>query len=230
MEKNKNNSYAKLWALIAIISLNAFVFNPWIKFPYTFVIIIAAAFFITIWQFKSLTKLGFKTSYSFKKIIIISILLFLFVELFVDIFLQPFTNWLTNEPQDYTAFSILKGNTSLYIKYIFFIWISAAFGEEILFRGFLFQQFNILIPRFKYKLVIIVLLSSILFAIPHFYLGWSGVFFTFLFGIIFSLIYIKCDYNLWICIIVHGLVDTVFITLAYTDNLEYYKCVNNWFY
>lgn len=224
--KNLNSNYVKIGALLSVIALNAFIYNPWTKFPYTFVIIIAAALLISYGQFKSLAELGFKANYSLKKILLISLVLFVAVEVFVDFFLQPFINWVTNEPQNYGAFDVIKGNRSIYLKYFFYTWISAAFGEEILFRGFLFQQFKIIIPEFKYKLALIVLLSSVLFAIPHFYLGWSGILFTFLFGIIFSMIYIKYHYNLWIPIIVHGIVDSLFITMAYTDNMWYYEWVN----
>lgn len=221
------NNFSKITALLTVIALNAFVFNPWTKFPYTFVIIIAAALLISYGQFKSLSELGFKTNYSFYKIIVSALLVFVFVEPFVDFILQPITNWLTQSPPDYSGFDVVKDDTPKYLKYLFYIWISAAFGEEILFRGFLFQQFKIIIPEFKYKLVLIVLLSSVLFAVPHLYLGWSGVLFTFFFGIIFSLIYIRYQYNIWIPIIVHGLVDSLFITLAYTDKMAYYQWVNS---
>lgn len=224
--ESKEGLNIKIGALLSILLLNAFIFNPWTKFPYTFVVIIAAALLISFFQFRSLSELGFKTNYSFKKILLTSLMIFLIVEPFVDFVLQPFTNWVTNSPPDYSGFDIVKGKTDLFLRYLLFIWISAAFGEEILFRGFLFQQLKIIIPEIKYKLVLIALVSSMLFAIPHLYLGWSGVLFTFFFGIIFSIIYIKYDYNLWIPIIVHGLVDSLFITLAYTDNMDYYQWVN----
>ena len=227
--ENLRSTNLTVAAIVSVIALNAFIYNPWTKFPYTFVIIIAAALLISFAQFKSLAELGFKTNYSFKKILLVSFFLFVIVEIFVDFFLQPFITWVTNEPQDYGAFEVLKGNSLMYKKYFFYTWISAAFGEEIFFRGFLFQQFKLMLPEFKYKLALIVLLSSVLFALPHFYLGLSGVIFTFAFGIIFSLIYIKCHYNLWIPIIVHGIVDSIFITLAYTDNMWYYEWVNNFF-
>ncbi|MDI9256754.1 CPBP family intramembrane glutamic endopeptidase [Flavobacterium sedimenticola] len=220
--------YGKIWALLSILALNAFVFNPWTKFPYTFVILIAAVLLISYGQYNRLTELGFHSRYSLPKVLLIAVGLFLVVEPFVDFVLQPFTNWITNSPPDYGGFEILKGNTQMYQKYLLYTWISAAFGEEILYRGFLFQQLAILLPQSKYTLPLTVLLSSVLFAVPHLYMGWSGVAFTFCFGVLIGLIYIRFHYNLWITILLHGLVDTLFITLAYTGRLEYYEWVSRW--
>ena len=99
------------------------------------------------------------------------------------------------------------------------MWISAAFGEELLFRAFAFVQLR---KMFGNNKIMLVLLSAILFSLPHLYQGISGLILTFLFGIAFGLIYIRYN-NIWINIIVHGLIDTVFMTLAYLGMLSFYN-------
>mgnify|MGYP006165842575 CR=1 FL=1 len=81
--------------------------------------------------------------------------------------------------------SQIEGNTNLYLKWLFNMWLSAAIGEELLFRGFVFSQLQRVIGNKKY---LIILFSAILFSLPHLYQGISGLIMTFLFGIIFAFI------------------------------------------
>gem|GEM_PF-3469406 len=44
---------------------------------------------------------------------------------------QPLVNKLFDSPPDYSYFTMLEGKTSLFVKYLFYMWLSAAFGEEL---------------------------------------------------------------------------------------------------
>jgi len=221
---------AKLLAVIQLAVIYSFVFNPWTKFPYTFVIIILAIISITYWSDKTLFKIGLKPNTGFLKTIVIALSLFVIMEPILDFIIQPLVNKLTGEIADYSAFDSIANNFSKYTKYFLFILISAGFGEEILFRGFLFRQLKIILLDFKFKVTVIVILSAILFSIPHLYQGPSGLIMTFIFGLIFAIIYVKSNYNLWVTIIMHGLVDAMFITLAYLGKLNYYNLANDLFF
>jgi len=216
----------RMLALIKLMFLFVLVFNPWANFPYKFVIIILVILSITYLEDKSFQKIGLKNQYSMIRLLGISLVLFVIVEPILDFLIQPLVNRLTGEIPDYTAFDIVKHDFSKFSMYLIFIWISAAIGEELLFRGFMFNQFNILFPEFSKKTLAIIILTSILFALPHLYQGLSGIILTFIFGLIFSVIYIKFNYNIWIIILLHGLVDSLFITLSYLDRLEYYEISN----
>lgn len=216
----------KILALFKLIAVFALVFNPWAKFPYRFIFIIITILTITYFEDKSFKKIGFKNQFGFLKLIGITLMIFVIIEPVLDFIIQPLVNKLTGEVPDYTAFDLVKNDFPKFIKYLLFIWISAAFGEELLFRGFMFKQFNTILPEFRLKTITIILISSFLFATPHLYLGISGVILTFIFGLLFSFVYVKYDYNLWIAILLHGLVDSLFITLSYFDKLEYYEISN----
>jgi len=216
----------KIVALIKLMAVFALVFNPWAKFPYRFILIIITILIITYFEDRSFKKIGFKNQFGFLKLIGITLMIFIIIEPVLDFIIQPLVNKLTGEVPDYTAFDLVKNNFPKFIKYLFFIWISAAFGEEILFRGFMFRQFNIILPHFRLKIVAIILITSVLFATPHLYLGLSGVILTFIFGLLFSIVYVKYDYNIWIVILLHGLIDSLFITLSYFDRLDYFEISN----
>ncbi|RNA60646.1 CPBP family intramembrane metalloprotease [Chryseobacterium nematophagum] len=209
-----NNKWIALLLLVIVFSL---IYNPYTKFPYTFCIIIIVILFFTYLQDGNLTNLNFRKIklLEIKRIIICYFIL----ELSMDFIFQPLVSKIFNEPADYSSFKIIEGNPQKYFKWLFNMWISAAIGEELLFRGFAFLQLKKLC---KEKNILIVLLSAVMFSLPHLYQGVSGLVMTFLFGLAFGLIYLKFQ-NIWINIIVHGLIDTVFLTLSYYGLTEFYS-------
>ncbi|QQQ29170.1 CPBP family intramembrane glutamic endopeptidase [Chryseobacterium indoltheticum] len=203
--------------LLAVVFL--VIYNPLTRFPYTFCVIIIFILISTYLQNGDLKSLNFKNLKSGDiKNILVS---YLILELTVDFIIQPLVNWLCNEPADYSAFKNIEGDASQYFKWLYRMWISAAIGEELLFRAFAFAQLR---NVFGDKKVIVVVLSALLFCLPHMYQGIAGLIMTFAFGIAFALLYIKYQ-NIWINIIVHGLIDTVFLSLSYFGYIEFYEFI-----
>jgi len=207
----------KIGAILSFAIAFGLIYNPFTKFPYTFCVIILFVFLISFLQDGSLRNLNFR-KLGFKQIEII-LGSYIALELTMDFVFQPLATKLFNEPADYSSFEFIKGDSNAYFKWLVFMWISAAFGEELLFRAFAFSQLKKIIGESK---ILIVFLSAILFSLPHLYQGYSGLFMTFLFGLAFGFIYLKFK-NIWINIIAHGLIDTVFLTLSYYGMLSFYK-------
>lgn len=207
----------KWMSLILLIISFLLIYNPLVGFPYTFCIVIMYVFLMTYLQNGDLKSLNFRHM-GFRQIKIIAIC-YLLLEFSVDYVFDPIINWLCNESADYSMFAPIKGNTELYVEWLFKMWISAAFGEELLFRAFAFSQLKRVIGDRK---LIIVLISALMFCIPHLYQGVAGLLSTFVFGIAFGYIYFRFK-NIWINIIVHGLIDTAFLTLSYLGWLEFYN-------
>lgn len=207
----------KLISLLSIIIAFVLIYNPYTKFPFTFGLIILFILGFSFLQNRNLNDLHFEKVGSRE----IKIIFFCYMglEITMDFIFQPLVSLIFNEPADYSSFSQIKGNTELYLKWLFNMWLSAAIGEELLFRGFIFSQLQRVIGNKKY---LIILFSAILFSLPHLYQGISGLVMTFLFGITFAFIYSKYK-NIWINIIIHGLVDTLFLTLSYTGHIEFYN-------
>jgi CAAX protease family protein len=217
MEKATALLDTKLGALFALAFCYGLIYNPLTRFPWTFGAIILAVLGFTYLQEKSLAALHFK-KLQWRDLGTI-VLVYLSLEIVMDFAVQPLVNQLFPEPVDYTAFDSLKGNTPKFFKYLLYMWLSAAVGEELLFRAFVFAQFRKIIGDQK---TVILLLSAVVFSLPHLYQGYAGLMVTFLFGLAFGAIYLKFK-NIWINIIVHGLVDTLFLTLAYLDLLSFYS-------
>lgn len=212
-----NNKWMALLLLAITFSL---IYNPLTKFPYTFCVITAVILLFTYLQEGNLKNLNFKKIGGPEvKIILICYLIF---ELSMDFIFQPLVSKIFNEPADYSTFKVIEGNPGMYFKWLFNMWISAAIGEELLFRGFAFSQLK---KVFGGKKILLVVSSAVMFSLPHLYQGISGLMMTFLFGLAFGLIYLKFK-NIWINIIVHGLIDTVFLTLSYYGLTDFYSGLN----
>jgi membrane protease YdiL (CAAX protease family) len=219
----------KLLYFLQVALLFGFMFNPWTTFPFTFLLLSLFVLLICYVEDGDLSAVGLKAKGSFIKLILQVAGLFLIVEPVMDFIVQPTINRLAHDVPDFSAFQSIENNTGRYLKYLIYIWMSAAFGEELFFRGFLNSRFSELFSGLRGKALIVAISSSVLFAAPHLYQGAAGLAMTFLFGLVFFFIYRKYGYNLWVTILLHGFIDTFFITLAYTGNLSYYNIADSIF-
>jgi membrane protease YdiL (CAAX protease family) len=208
---------SKVISLVSIFACFGLIFIPFLKFPFKFMAITAIILLVVFLQDGHLRGLNFKRLNA--KAIITIVCIYAILELVMDFAIQPLMAKIFNEPADYTAFNFIEGDAQNYFKYLLYMWVSAAVGEEVLFRGFMTLQLRRIIGERKF---IIVLLTSILFSLPHLYQGLSGLVMTFLFGLVFGFVYIKFN-NIWINIIVHGLIDSLFLTLAYYGETGFYS-------
>lgn len=97
-------------------------------------------------------------------------------------------------------------------------WLAAGFGEELLYRGFLMDRLMRLrgMRGRKWPAAII---QAALFGLPHFYQGWGGVMVTATIGLFLAWLRFANRGNLWACILAHAAVDTIMLTLAYSESL-----------
>ncbi len=108
--------------------------------------------------------------------------------------------------------ALLEGNTVNYLLFLIPIsWGSAAFGEELLIRGFLLDR----LERLSQSPTIAVFAQAAIFALAHFYQGVTGVLIIFAVALIFGSVFIRCGRNLWPVIVAHGIIDSVAMTALY---------------
>jgi membrane protease YdiL (CAAX protease family) len=119
-------------------------------------------------------------------------------------------------PKTVESFSNLTGNTTLYLYLIFVVaWGSAAFGEELVFRGFLQSRLEKVFGSTRASAAIAVLVQAAIFGALHSYQGLGGVILAGTTGLIIGLVYIGGGRNLWAPILLHGLIDTVSLSAIY---------------
>lgn len=105
----------------------------------------------------------------------------------------------------------LEGNTLNYVVFmVFIVWGSAAFGEELIARGFILNRFSKL-----FGTSIAVVAQAVIFALAHSYQGITGMVTIFVLAVVFGGVYIRSGRNLWPLIAAHGILDTIGITAIY---------------
>jgi membrane protease YdiL (CAAX protease family) len=90
------------------------------------------------------------------------------------------------------------------------MYITAAFLEEFLWRGYLIERL-VDLPGMQSKLAwaIAVVGSAVIFGLVHYDQGLAGMFKVGAVGLVFGLSYLVVGRNLWPLIIAHGLIDTL---------------------
>lgn len=118
---------------------------------------------------------------------------------------------------DLSSIDDIRGNLLGYIILMLIVWIFAAFGEEILFRGYYMKALAELLGNNKTAWVFSAFIVSLYFGISHAYQGLIGVVSVFLWSFVISLIFSKNKNNLLLLVLIHGIYDTIGVTLIYLN-------------
>jgi membrane protease YdiL (CAAX protease family) len=113
---------------------------------------------------------------------------------------------------DLSRFEPLRGNIAALLAGLVAVWTVAAFGEELLVRGYLMHTLHeLLAPRTGRPLawVLAVLLSSLAAGLAHAYQGPVGMIVTGLIAVGLALTYFAAGRRLGAPILTHGLYDTL---------------------
>ena len=116
---------------------------------------------------------------------------------------------------DLSRFAVLHQNVTMLVVSLISVWVTAAFFEEIVYRGFLLDRLLTISGPGRISAVLMSLLQAVLFGLLHIYQGPLGVVTTGLVGFVFGLFYIAQQRNLWALILVHGTIDTINVVQFY---------------
>ncbi|WP_291843150.1 type II CAAX endopeptidase family protein [Maricaulis sp.] len=128
--------------------------------------------------------------------------------------------WSTEGTQDgvEARWGNIEGNLPVYLMWMAIGWTSAAFGEEIFFRGYLIDRIGKLLPDARWASLVAILVPALIFGIAHaYYQGIRGLIVTGLIGLALGTLYLVNKRNLWPNIIAHGVVDSLAFTAMYLN-------------
>ena len=120
---------------------------------------------------------------------------------------------------DLHPFASLTGDLPRAVLVLLFVWTLAAFGEELVWRGYLFNRVLGLLGHSRAPYSVALVIVSALFGLAHFHQGLPGIVIESVGGLILGVAYLGCDRNLAIPIAVHGVVDTIDVILGYLGEL-----------
>jgi hypothetical protein len=122
---------------------------------------------------------------------------------------------LLGKPPDLSNFNAVRGNLKYTLLMIALIWILAAFGEELVYRGYLMNRVADLGRGTRAAWIVSLFLISALFGFSHYQQGLTGIIEEGSDGLILGLMYLACRRNLAIPIVAHGVCDTIDIILLF---------------
>lgn len=115
------------------------------------------------------------------------------------------------------AFHYLMGNRAALPGILLLVLVGAGFGEETLFRGYLFERFGKLFGESTWAKMVTVVLTSALFGVLHYPVqGLAGAEQATIFGLVFGTIF-ALKRQLFPLIIAHIAFDLVAVAIIYWD-------------
>jgi uncharacterized protein len=109
---------------------------------------------------------------------------------------------------DYSRFRSLIGDPERLVISLFVVWVTAAFFEEMVFRGFLLDRLTLLLGPGRGRAAVACVIGAALFGLMHAYQGPFGILMTATIGLVFSIAYFALGRRLWALIIAHGLINS----------------------
>ena len=107
----------------------------------------------------------------------------------------------------------IEGNLRQYLILIALSWISAGFGEEMFFRGFVITRLQTALDGTRLASALAVLLAALLFGYVHFYYqGLTGLVNATAIGLIFGTFFLLYKRNLWPLVLAHGFINSLGFT------------------
>ena len=116
---------------------------------------------------------------------------------------------------DMSGYDSLQGNLPLLAVMLLGIYITASFGEEVIYRAFLMNRIAELGSGSKGAWALAVVLSSVAFGLAHFAWGLAGMVQTGFMGLALGVSYLAVGRNLWVTILAHGYMDTMLMLQMY---------------
>ncbi len=134
------------------------------------------------------------------------------LELFVT---QPLLVKFFHKMPDFSALGEMRGNWKLLLLFLALTWTMAAFGEEMVYRGYLMNRVAGLFRNPGVAWLISLILVSFVFGLAHIGEGIMGQVENMIDGLLLGVIFLATGCNLWAAIIAHGVTDTVDFLLMY---------------
>lgn len=117
------------------------------------------------------------------------------------------------------AYHYLAGNRSALPGAIYTMIVAAGFGEEVVFRGFLYQRLRTLFGHGPAASAIIITITAAVFGLAHYFdQGVAGVEQAVITGLAFGTMYVLAG-QIWVVMFAHAAFDLTALTMIYL-NLE----------
>lgn len=154
------------------------------------------------------SSIGFKPPSSWRRILLIALAAAGARIILGQFVIEPITGFFWRPPSAPELANEITGNAQTALLALLLVWTFAAFGEEIVYRGYLLTRAADIGKRSTVAYWVGIVIVSILFGYGHYYKGPSGIIDSGIAGLILGIAYMIAGRNLWACILAHGFIDT----------------------
>lgn len=159
--------------------------------------------------------MGLKRPSSWRRVVLIAVAAAVVRMLLPELVIEPITARFWPAATAPSGVEDITGNVWMALKWLGIVWTFAAFGEEIVYRGYLLIRAADMGKRSPAAYWIGAVLVAILFGYGHYYKGPSGIIDSGFAGLVLGAAFILSGRNLWAGILAHGLIDTVGVVGLY---------------
>ncbi len=163
----------------------------------------------------SLSAMGFKRPESWARLVLIALAAAALRILLGEFVIDPLTERFWPPAALPPEAEKITGNISFALLALLIVWVFAAFGEEIAYRGYLLTRAADLGRRSTAAYWVAMILVAVLFGYGHYYKGPAGIINSGIAGLILGTAYLLAGRNLWACILAHGFINTFGVIVLY---------------
>ena len=160
--------------------------------------------------------MGMKQPASWRRIFLIALVAAGVRMLLGQFVIEPITGFFWPPPSAPELANEIAGNGKIALLALLLVWTLAAFGEEIVYRGYLLTRAADIGRRSTMAYWLGIVLVSVLFGYGHYYKGPSGIIDSGIAGLILGTAYMLAGRNLLACILTHGFIDTFGVIDAFS--------------
>jgi membrane protease YdiL (CAAX protease family) len=161
------------------------------------------------------TDLGLVRFHNWRKTVLVGVLSGVAMELFELFISQPLLMRWTGKAPDLELFRALHGNFIWTLIALAGTWTLAAFGEEMVYRGYLMNRVADLMRPTRTAWGVSLIVVSCAFGAGHIDQGITGQLENMVDGLFLGAIYIACRQSLSVAILAHGVADTLDVLLLF---------------
>lgn len=122
--------------------------------------------------------------------------------------LEPAVRSFMGSSPDLSVFKDLRGNLEKTLFFIALSWVLAAFGEELVWRGYAMNRVAELLGGNAAAWILSTLAVNIVFGVAHDYQNVAGIIVTAVGGVTYAVLYVLAGRNLAVPIVAHGVQNT----------------------
>jgi hypothetical protein len=201
----------ELALFIAVFEAGSYNYLPISHTPWLFVLC-----WILLWlRGKSWKDVGFRLTASLPLTVLIGVSAGVALAVHELIVLEPLVRQWTGSSPDLSTFRELTGNLQTTLLLIALSWVLAAFGEEMVWRGFAMTRVAEVLGGGATAWLVSLVGVSIIFGIAHSYQELSGVIITAIGGMAYGILFLLSGRSLAVPIIAHGAQNTCDLLFIY---------------